>query len=122
MLRDHCPHQQTAIASTLDRELSRTRVVLLYQVLRCSREIIDYILLSREIAGLVPLCPDPPTASNVCHNVHAATIEPKPPRKIKVGRHADSVAAVRVEQCRVVSVALHSFSRKDAQWNFRAVF
>src|SRR5215469_4811877 len=121
MLRDHCAHQQAAVASTLDRELSRTRVILLYQVLRSRREIIEYILLFSEIAGLVPFLAELATASNVCHHVHAATIEPKPPRKIKVRRHADSVAAVRVEQRRVVSVALHSFSTKDVQWNFRAV-
>src|SRR5207247_7310525 len=100
----------------------RSSVIIVYQVLRGRRKIVEYILFFRETAILVPFFAELATASNVCHHVHAATVEPKPPRKIKVGRHAYSVAAVRVEQRRVVTVALHSFSSKDVQWNFRAVF
>ena len=122
MLRDHGAHQKAAVASTLNRELSRTCVILFYQVFGSSREIIKNVLFFREIASLVPFFAELATASNVCHHVNAAAIEPKPARKIKTGRHADSVAAVRVEQRRIVSVALHSFSIKDVQWNFRAVF
>src|SRR5215211_5963543 len=122
MLGDHCAHQQATIASTLNRELSRTRVILVDQVLRGRGKIVEYILFFREIASLVPFFAEFTTASDVCHHVHAIAIEPKSQRKIKVGRHADSVATVCIEQRRVVSVALHSFSRKDIQWNFRAVF
>src|SRR6478752_9087196 len=118
MLRDHRAHQEATVASTLNRELSRARVILFDQVLRGRRKIVEYILFFREIAGLVPFFAELATASNVCNHVNTAAIEPKPPRKIKVGRHADSVAAIRVEQSRVVSIALHSSSRKDVQWNF----
>src|SRR6476660_6947023 len=122
MLRDHRAHQEATVASTLNRQLSRARVILFDQVLRGRRKIVEYILFFREITSLVPFFAELATASNICYYVHAATVEPKSPRKIKVGRHADSVAAVGVEQRRVVSVTLHSFSRKDVQWNFRAVF
>src|SRR5438045_8228579 len=122
MLLYHCALQNASVAVNLNRKLSSTRLILFDLVFGSSREIIKNVLFFREIASLVPFFAELATASNVCHHVNAAAIEPKPPRKIKTGRHADSVAAVRVEQRRIVSVALHSFSIKDVQWNFRAVF
>src|SRR5262245_54051512 len=122
MLGNHCAHQQATVASTLNSKFSRTRVILVDQVVRGRRKIVEYILFFREIASLMPIFSELATATHVSHYIHTTAIEPKPPRKIKTWRHADSVAAVRVEQRRVVSVALHSFSRKDVQWNFRAVF
>src|SRR5215468_2951735 len=49
MLRNHCAHQQTAVASTHDREFFRTRVFLLDQVLSSGCEVIEDVLLFREI-------------------------------------------------------------------------
>ena len=121
MLRDHRAHQKAAIAPTLDRELFRARLILFDQVFGGSRKIIEHVLLFREVAGLVPFFAELAAASNIRHDVDAAAIEPKPPRKIKIGRHADAVAAVAVEQRRILSVALRSFSGNDVERNFGAI-
>ena len=112
MLGDHCAHQEAAIASSLDRELFRPRVFFFNQVFRRSREIIEHVLFFREIAGLVPVFAELAAASNIRHHIDAAAIEPESAREIKIRRHADSVAAVAVKQCRVLPVPFHSFCGK----------
>src|SRR5947208_7476624 len=101
MLGNHRAHQKTAIASALDRKSFRARVLLFDQVFGGGGEIVEHVLLFGEIAGLVPFLTEFTCASNVRHHVDAAVVEPKPPRKIKIWRHADSVAAIAVKQRRV---------------------
>src|SRR5439155_1494089 len=96
MLRNHRSHQEPAIASALDREFFRARVLLFDQIFCSGREIIEDVLFFGEIAGLVPLLTEFSAASNVCHHVHATAIEPEPSRKIEIRRHADAVAAIAV--------------------------
>src|SRR5436190_23285979 len=120
MLRNHRSHQEPAIASALDREFFRARVLLFDQIFCSGREIIEDVLFFGEIASLVPLLTEFSAASNVCHHVHATAIEPEPSRKIEIRRHADAVAAIAVKQRRILSVPLHSFSENDVEWNLGA--
>src|SRR5262249_48170656 len=99
----------------------RACVLLLNQVFSGSGEIIEHVLLFRKIARLVPVLTELTAASNVRHYIHPAMIEPKPARKIEIWGHAKSIAAVAVEQCRVLPVSLHSFAENDVERNFRAV-
>ena len=121
MLRNHRAHQEAAIASSLDREFFRARVFFFDQIFRGSREIIEHVLLFREIAGLVPVFAELAAASNIRHHINAAAIEPEPARKIEIRRHADAVAAVAVKQRRVLPVPFHSFPENDVERNLRAV-
>src|SRR6266436_9435537 len=115
MLRNHRAHQKPAIASTLDRQLFRARIIFFDQVFGGGRKIIEHILLFREVAGLVPVFAELAAATNIRHDVDAAAIEPKPPRKLKIWRQANPVAAVSVKQRGVASVPLHSLSENDIE-------
>src|SRR5439155_13571030 len=122
MLRDHCAHQQPAVASTHDRQLFRTGIILFDQILRSRRKIVEHVLFLREVTPLVPFFAELASAADVRHDINAAAIEPESPYKIKVRRHTYSVAAIAVQQRRVLPVALRSFSEKDVERNFCAVF
>src|SRR6266536_6114514 len=121
MLRNHRAHQKSAVASTLDRQLFRARIIFFDQVVGGGRKIIEHVLLFREVAGLVPVFAELATTSNIRHDIDAAAIEPKSPRKLKIWRHANPVAAVSVKQRGVVSVPLHSLSQNDVEGNFCSV-
>src|SRR5581483_3151904 len=54
-LRQCRSHQQSAVASSHDRQAGRIGVLGLDQIFRAGDEVIENILLAREIAGLVPL-------------------------------------------------------------------
>src|SRR4029453_13756298 len=118
MLRTHGSHQEATIASALDRKFFQARVLLFDQVFGGGGEIIEHVLFLGEIAGLVPLFTEFSAASNVCHHVHATAIEPEPPRKIEIRRHADAIAATAVKQRRILPIPLHSFSENDVERNF----
>src|SRR5579871_6109367 len=47
-LRHSRPHKQLAIAAAFDRQLLRTRVLVLDQVLRTGDEVVKYVLLLRQ--------------------------------------------------------------------------
>src|SRR5882724_6889323 len=111
MLRNHCAHQQTTVASALDREFFRPGVILLDQVFSGGRKVIEHILLFREVAGLVPVFAELAAASYIRHHINAAAIEPKPARKIKIWRHADSITAIAVKKRRILPIAFHSSSK-----------
>ncbi len=122
VLGNDCAHQEAAIASSLDRKFLRARVVFFDQIFRRSSEIIEHVLLFREIAGLVPVFAELAAATNIRHDVDAAAIEPKPPRKLKIWRQADPVAAVSVKERWVLAIALHSFAENDVEGNFGSIF
>src|SRR4030095_8044019 len=100
MWRDQGTHQEPAIAATLDREFFRARVLLFDQVFGGGGEIIEHVLFLGEIAGLVAFLTEFFAASNVCHYVDAAAIEPEPSRKIEIRCHAKAIAAIAVKQRR----------------------
>src|SRR5438477_5792095 len=121
MLRNHRAHQKAAVAPALRRQLFRTRIILFDQVFGGGRKIIEHVLLLREVAGLVPLFAELAAATSIGYHIDAAAIEPKPPRKIKIWRQADPVAAISVKHRGILAVLLHSFSEKNVERNFRAV-
>src|SRR5207244_7794592 len=121
MLGNHGTHQETAVASSLNRKFFGARVLFFNQIFRSSSEVVEHGLLFREIAGFVPVFTELAASSNIRHHIHAAVIKPKPARKFKIWGHADSVATVAVKQRRVLSVPLHSFAENDVERNFRAV-
>src|SRR5947208_2762752 len=122
MLRNYRAHQKSAVASTLDRQLFRARIIFFDQIVGGGRKIIEHVLLFREVAGLVPVFAELAAATNIRHDVDAAAIEPKPPRKLKIWRQADPVAAVSVKERWILSVTLHSFAENDVERNFGSVF
>src|SRR6266571_4872552 len=109
MLRNHRAHQKTAVASTLEGQFFRARVIFFDQIFGGGRKIIEYILLLREVAGLVPVFTELAAATNIRHYIDAAAVDPKPPREFKIWRQADPVAAVSVKQRWILSVTLNSF-------------
>src|SRR6476620_3797940 len=122
MLRDHRAHQKTTVAATLDRQLFRARIIFVDQVFSGNRKIIEHVLLFREVASLVPVFAELAAATNIRHDVDAAVIEPKPPRKLKIWRQADPVAAVSVKERWVLAVSLQSFAEKNVERNFGSIF
>ena len=52
-------------------------------------------------------------AAHIGDGIDAAVIEPQPQHRRKVGRHAETVAAVAVEQRRVAAVARRILARND---------
>ena len=121
MLCNHRAHQKPAIASSLDRQLFRARIIFFDQVFGGRRKIIEHVLLFREVAGLVPVFAELAAASNIGHDIDAAAIEPKPPRKLKIWRHTNPVAAVSVKQRGVLAITLHSFAENDVEGNFASI-
>ena len=121
MLRDHCAHEQPAVAAAEDRELLRTRPFLFDQVFGRRGEIIEHVLFFGQIAGLVPFFAELAASANVRHDKNAATVEPKPAREVEIRLHADAVAAVAIKQRRIVTVELYAFAANDVQRDFRAV-
>ena len=110
MLRKQCSHQQAAVASAEESQLFRARVFLLDQILSRRRKIIENVLFLREVPGLVPFLAELAAAANIGHDIDAATVEPKPPGKIKGGRHADAITAIAIEQRRIVPIELRSLA------------
>src|SRR5437870_8099243 len=92
MLRNHRAHQKSAVASTLDRQLFRTRIILFDQILCSRRKIVEHVLLFCEVTCLVPFVAELAAAANIRHDINAAAIEPESPCKLKVRRHTYSVA------------------------------
>src|SRR5216117_2939013 len=97
MLGEERTHEQAAVAAALDCELLRVRPFLLDQICRGRREIIEHILLLRQVSGLVPFFAKLTAAPDVRHNINAAAIEPETSRKTKRWRLARAVAAVAIE-------------------------
>src|SRR6202040_2622904 len=75
----------------------------------------------REIAGEMPRLAELAAAAHVGDGIDAAVIEPQPQHRRKVGRHADAVAAVTVEQRRVAAVAWRTLARNDGHRHPSAV-
>ena len=57
---------------------------LLDQIFGGGREIIEDVLLLRQVAGLVPFLAELAPAADVGHDVDAAAIEPKPAGEIEI--------------------------------------
>src|ERR1700736_1245930 len=113
MLCQHCAHEQSAIAATENRELLRARPFLFDQIVGRGRKIIEHILLLRQVTGFMPFLAELTATANICHDKHAATIEPGASRKIEIGLHADAITAVAIKQGSITAIELCSFATKD---------
>ena len=120
-LRQHGAHEQSAIAPALDGQLLRVRVIGLDEILRARDEVIEDILLLRQVAHLVPLLAELPAPAQVRDRIHAARVEPHAATQREGRRKADAVAAVAVENRRIVSVELRVLALDDVDGNLRPV-
>src|SRR6185436_1482093 len=114
MLRDHRAHQETAVRSAAQREVRRVGVFLPYQGLGRRREIVEDILLSREIAAHVPAFAVVRAAADAGLGVHAARVEPG--AYVHTGEirlRADAEAAIAVQQRWVFAVERRAFLAHD---------
>src|SRR6266480_2996497 len=121
VLRDHRAHEQTAVASALDRQFFGARVFLFDQIFGRGREIIEHSLLSGKIAGLVPFLTKLATTTDIGHDKNASAIEPEPPRETKRGRLTNTEAAISSEQRRILAVELRAFSANNIERDLRAI-
>src|SRR5438477_10997891 len=93
MLRKRRTHQKTAIAAAFDGQMRRTGVVVVDQVAGAGREVIEYVLLLRQISGLVPVFPEFAAPTQIGNREHAALIEPEPPQRSESRLETDVVSA-----------------------------
>ena len=98
VLREHRAHQQAAVAAALDRELRRASVAALDQVPQHGGEVVEHVLLLRQVAGLVPRLAVLAAAAQVGDRDDDAVVEQHAPGRIEAGLEADAVAAVAGDQ------------------------
>src|SRR5207237_706079 len=122
MLRQRRTHQKTTIAAAFDGQMRRTGVVMIDQIAGAGYEVIEDVLLLRQISGLVPFFPELAATAQIGDGVHTALIEPPPPQCSEPGLEADVVAAVTGEQRRIRAVESRVFPSNDVQRYFREVF
>ena len=80
-------------------------------------EIIEDILLFRQISLLMPAFAVLSTASEIGHDIDAAMIEPEVEIGRKMRRHADAVATVAIKQRWIFPVAPEAFAIQDCHRN-----
>ena len=121
VLCEECAHEQAAVAATFDGEFIGTRVSPSDEVFRARREIVEHVLLFREVPCEMPLFTVFATAADIGDDVDAATVEPQAMLEIKARSHADAVAAVGVKKRGIVAVELRAFAAQDVDGDFCAV-
>src|SRR5581483_6738983 len=115
-------HQQSAVASSHDRQAGRIGVLGLDQIFRAGDEVIENILLAREIAGLVPLLAVLSASAQIGDHVNPTVIKPDPSqRSQEVRAHADVVSAITFQQYGISAVEPGSLFANDVQGYARAV-
>src|SRR6185437_14673546 len=97
MLGDRSSREQAPVGVTLDPEVRGARIALRDQVFRGPGKIVEYVLLVREHAGLVPFLAVGIAAAHVGHGIYPAELEPYGQHRIE-GRHdRDIEATITVE-------------------------
>src|ERR1700733_731454 len=116
-------HQQASVATPENRKMRGRGVFLVDQKLSAGKEVVEDILLVREIAGFVPFFAVFGATAEVCVDVDAALIEPNTREGTQEKRFLiDAVAAISVEQSWIVVVEAGVFAADDIQGNTSAVF
>ena len=114
-------HQQPAVAGALSRQFRRIGIAAFDEVLGCGDEIIEHMLLVRQVAGLVPLLAVFAATAQVRDRIHAARIEPDAARGIECGREADAVTAIAIQQRRIPAIALEPLLMQYVEGHLRPV-
>src|SRR5205085_7678103 len=66
-------------------------------------EVVEYVLLLRQVAGQMPGLAELAAAAEVRDGVDAAPVEPQAAQRRKTRLHADAIAAIAGEQYRMRS-------------------
>ena len=122
MLRERGAHQQAAVRLAEDRQFLRRGVFALDQVPRRRGKIVEHVLLFCEIAGKMPGLAELAAAADDRDRINPAAVEPSPrARAQKAWPHADAVAAIAVEDGRVVAVEHGALLADDIDRHLGAV-
>ena len=98
-------------------------VFLIDQVLSAGNEIVEDVLLARQVAGLVPLLSIFAAAAEVGLHENPALVEPKAREQSSKTRFcADAIASIANEECGMRAVEFDSFEPDDIHGNARPVF
>src|ERR1019366_279347 len=84
-------------------------------------EIIEHMLLVRQVASLVPLLAVLASTAQVRNRIDAARVEPDAVRRVKAGREINAITAVTIQQRRVPAIALESFLVQDVDGHLCSV-
>src|SRR5579884_698072 len=92
------------------------------QVLSAGDEIIEYILLARQVASFVPGISVFATTTEIGDHINATLVQPDAPhRSDEMRSFTDCVTAVGVQQSWIRAVELGSFAADDVQRHSGAV-
>ena len=115
------PHEQAAVAAALDRQVRGRRVLLVDQVLEGRGEIVEHVLLVRQVAGRVPFLAVLAAAAEVHDRDHEPLVEQHAQRRPKVRFNIDPVPAVAGHQARIGAVELRRLRNEDVHRHFGPV-
>ena len=102
VLGDECVHQQPSVRAAQDREPLWTGVPVLDEPLRGRREVIEDVLLARQVSADVPGMAELPSPAEDGGGVDASVQQPERPQRREGGGLVVSVTAVPVEDRRAI--------------------
>jgi hypothetical protein len=103
------------------RQFCRLRVAPRDQVLGAGDEVVEDVLLARELAGTMPVVAELAAAAQVGAHVDAAVAQPGHRGAVEVGAQRDAVAAVGRQQHRLLAVQPLALAAHDGHRHARAV-
>src|ERR1041384_5839564 len=100
--------KQSAIRSTLNRQLVRRRVFVLDQVFSSGNEIVEDILLLQFCPRLMPLLTVLAAATHVARSIDHALFKQGQSSRAECRRSNDIETAISIKQRRICSIQLNS--------------
>src|ERR1039458_7826097 len=121
-LRDHRAHEQAAVGTALDGEVTLVGVFLRDEILAGSDEVVKYVLLLLQHAGAMPIFTELGPAAQVGNRENAAVLHPEISAAVETWRLRDVKTAVAGQQGWVLAVLLYSLFADDKHRDLRAIF